>query len=114
MAAHDRARGRRHRRMTVKLAVEIEGPGGTQRLAASTLGAGGLFAHTETPPPAGARLCVRLRLPHGARLHVLPARVAWVHPRHGARPPLRVPGMGVEFTDPAACARLARDLERIP
>lgn len=79
---------------------------------ATTLGAGGLFIETEAPLPPGSVLRVRFRLPGGSALHAIEGRVTWQHREHEARAgDVRPGGMGVAFTDAAAAAKLARELE---
>ena len=103
---------RRYRRRTVRVSVEhvseIRGP---RREVATTLGAGGLFIQTDDPLPKGARLLMRFQLPGGDRLHEIEGRVVWR--RRPNDPGSYSPGMGIEFTDAAAAASLARELEML-
>jgi uncharacterized protein (TIGR02266 family) len=78
---------------------------------ATTLGAGGLFVETERPLFEGARLKLRFRLPGAERAHEIEGRVVWVRTPAESGP--HAPGMGVEFTDRSAAARLARDLDAL-
>ena len=60
----------------------------------------------------GALLKLRFRLPGGEELHELEARVKWS--RSAAKgAPAHAPGMGIQFTDCAATATLARELDRL-
>ena len=79
---------------------------------ATTLGAGGLFVETETPPPPDSQLEIRFRLADGLSLHQIAGRVVWIRgqERNGRE---RCPGMGVQFIDSKGCSALARDLERL-
>lgn len=113
MAAGEARATRRHRRRTVRVAVELHTAAGVQPAVATTLGAGGLFVATAAPLPAGATLEVRFRLP-GEREAEPPrhiaARVVWaLAPRQAGS--ARSPGMGLAFTDPAAVASLAHALD---
>ena len=102
---------RKHRRRTVRILVDYSSAAGVQCEYATTLGAGGLFIESEAPLPRGTPLKVRFRLPGGEGVHEIEGRVAWTHaPREGEGGG-RSPGMGIEFTDAVASARLARQLE---
>jgi len=104
---------RRFRRRTVRVRVEMRTAGVVRTEWATTLGAGGMFLESEDALPVGTRLKLRFRLPGGAREHELEGRVAWQMTAQGADGnPVPSPGMGIEFTDPAATADLARELER--
>jgi uncharacterized protein (TIGR02266 family) len=111
-ASEEHVHQRRWRRRTVRMLVDWSS-GATARCDyATTLGAGGLFIETEDPLPRGTPFKARFRLPGTGALHEVEGRVAWSHvPRPGDT---HSPGMGVEFTDPAAMARLARELEALP
>jgi uncharacterized protein (TIGR02266 family) len=117
MAPHDlAARGRerprrRHRRRTLRVRVEIAVGARRSTGWATTLGAGGLFVATDTPLPAGAKLAARFQLPGSATVHEIAGRVAWTRPPGAAGS--YSAGMGVAFTDRAAAARLARELEKL-
>jgi len=103
---------RRWRRRTVRMLVEHASPLGVACSYATTLGAGGLFVESDEPMPRGTPLKVRFRLPGTGLVHEVEGRVAWTHePRHGDG---HSPGMGIEFTDPVATARLARELGDLP
>jgi uncharacterized protein (TIGR02266 family) len=81
---------------------------------ATTLGAGGLFIETDAPLPVGTALRLRFRLPGGSTLHAIDGRVTWQHRPDEARAgDTRAGGMGVAFTDAAAAAKLARELETL-
>jgi uncharacterized protein (TIGR02266 family) len=106
---------RRFRRRTVRVRVEIRTAGAARTEWATTLGAGGMFLETEDGLRVGTRLKLRFRLPGGATEHELEGQVAWEMTSHGANgSPAPSPGMGIEFTDPAATAALARELEHEP
>lgn len=113
MTAHDDgAAERRWRRRTVRMLVEHDSAFGVACHYATTLGAGGLFVETEEPMPRGTPLKARFRLPGTGLVHEVEGRVAWAHrPRPGDA---HGPGMGIEFTDPVASARLARQLGDLP
>lgn len=103
---------RRWRRRTVRMRVEHSSAFGIARHDATTLGAGGLFVETEEPMPRGTPLKLRFRLAGTGPVHEVQGRVAWAHrPRSGDT---HSPGMGIEFTDPVATARLARELGDLP
>ena len=97
---------RRFRRRTLRVMVEYICEAGLCCDPATTLGAGGLFIETEAPLREGARLKLLFRLPASEILHEIEGRVVWAR-RPGAS---GSPGMGIEFTDRAAAARLAREL----
>jgi uncharacterized protein (TIGR02266 family) len=95
--------------------VEIRTGGVVRTEWATTLGAGGMFLETEDALRVGTRLKLVFRLPGGDADHELEGRVAWEMTSHGtAGSPAPSPGMGIEFTDTAATADLARELEREP
>jgi uncharacterized protein (TIGR02266 family) len=102
---------RRYRRRTIRVSVEYETLEGRQHATATTLGAGGMFIATESPHAASTLVVVRFRLEAGGTCHEIDGRVVWANQPGAAG--ARAPGMGVEFTDPAACAKLARELEGI-
>jgi uncharacterized protein (TIGR02266 family) len=102
---------RRYRRRTVRVMVAYTGAAGPCVEAATTLGAGGLFIETETPLPEETRVKLRFRIPGGEIEHEIEGRVVWRRPSL-ARSSF-APGMGIEFTDRAAAARLAQELERL-
>jgi len=70
-----------------------------------------MFIATDSPLPASALLVLRFQLGDEGICHEIEGRVIWAN-RPGSAGD-RAPGMGVEFTDPAACAALARELEGI-
>lgn len=105
----DRPR-RRYRRRTVRVLVEHVSDAGLASDPAITLGAGGMFIETESPLPEGATLKLRFRLAGDDREHEIEGRVVWRH--RPSDPGAHAPGMGIEFTDRTAAAKLARDLER--
>lgn len=101
--------GRRHRRLTVRVQVEYETELGTRNDLATTLGAGGLFLRTDKGLEPGTEMTTRFQLtPEGVR-HELAARVVWRQLPGGPG----TAGMGLEFSDPAATAALARELEAL-
>jgi uncharacterized protein (TIGR02266 family) len=98
----------------VRVLVDFVGDGAPRCEYATTLGAGGLFIETGEPLRLGSPLRVRFRLPGGATIHAIEGRVTWLHGSgDAAARDERPPGMGVEFTDAAAAARLARELEAL-
>ncbi len=102
---------RRFRRRTVRIEVEYVSEMGTRTETATTLGAGGLFIESESPPKPGSLLELRFRLPCGGTCHEIKGRVVWTH-RPGD-PGRHSPGMGIQFTDKAAIALLAHELEAL-
>jgi uncharacterized protein (TIGR02266 family) len=102
---------RRYRRVTVRLQAVYEHAGAVHEAFATTLGAGGLFVATDAPLEKGSQLQIRFCIPGGSRLHHLDARVVWAH-RPGD-PGQQGHGMGLAFTNPAACAGLAAELEAL-
>jgi uncharacterized protein (TIGR02266 family) len=111
MSASAHARRRRYSRRTVRVLVEYASEAGVCCDPATTLGAGGLFVETERPLFERARLKLRFRLPGAQGEHEIEGRVVWV--RTPAESGTHAPGMGIEFTDRIAAARLARDLETL-
>jgi uncharacterized protein (TIGR02266 family) len=103
-----RRTSRRFRRRTLRVLVEYLCEAGLCCEPATTLGAGGMFIETELPQREGARLKLRFRLPGSALTHEIEGRVAWA--RGAETPGGGAPGMGIEFTDRGAAARLAREL----
>lgn len=104
---------RRFRRRTVRVRVDYRIGAELRSEWATTLGAGGMFIETEQPTVAGARLKARFQLPGGEAPHEIEGRVVWtMGPGADAASPARTPGIGIEFTDAVATARLARELER--
>jgi uncharacterized protein (TIGR02266 family) len=103
---------RRHRRQTVRILVDYLSDQGARRDYATTLGAGGLFIECEEPLTKGTIVKLRFRLPHSEALHELEGRVSWLRdPVTGDR--AQAPGMGVQFSDPAATGPLARELDHM-
>jgi len=102
---------RRHRRRTLRVQVDYVSTLGRRSGTATTLGAGGLFVSTDEPLEPDCRIAVRFRLPGGDRLYTLQGRVVWANPPVEGR--TRNVGMGIEFTEPAACVNLARELEAL-
>ena len=112
MSARDpRHASRRYRRMTARVRVEFCDAGGPRCETATTLGAGGLFVSTEDPLPRGTPLKMCFRLFEGGALHEIEARVVWS--KRSEDPGAYGPGMGVEFRDPEAAARLAHELQEL-
>jgi uncharacterized protein (TIGR02266 family) len=98
----------------VRVLVDFHARGAPHCEYATTLGAGGLFIETESPLPLGTALRLRFRLPGGSALHAIEGRVTWQHREADARAgDVRPGGMGVAFTDAAAAAKLARELEAL-
>ena len=110
-ASNDPRARRRFRRRTVRVLVDYATPDGARYEYATTLGAGGLFIQTDAPLARGQSLTLRFRLEPDAPLHEIPGRVKWVHDAGSGA--TRAPGMGIEFTDPAATATLARELDHL-
>jgi uncharacterized protein (TIGR02266 family) len=102
---------RRYRRRTLRVLVEYVCENGLSTEPATTLGAGGLFIEGETPLPRGATLKMRFQLPGSQLMHEIEGRVVWR--RRAGDPGHHSPGMGIEFTDRAGAARLARELETL-
>lgn len=103
---------RKHRRMTVRILVDYQALGGIHCDYATTLGAGGMLLQSELELKRGDLVKVRFRIPGGEELFELEARVTWVHAGpHQDADSNRVPGVGLQFTDAAATANLARELE---
>jgi len=99
---------RRFRRRTLRVFVEYLCEAGLRCDPATTLGAGGLFIETAAPQREGTRLELRFRLPGSALTHAIEGRVVWA--RRPGGPGGQASGMGIEFSDRAASARLAREL----
>lgn len=103
---------RKHRRMTVRILVDYQALGGIHCDYATTLGAGGMLLQSELELKRGDLVKVRFRIPGGEELFELEARVTWVHAGQLQESECnRVPGVGLQFTDAAATASLARELE---
>lgn len=101
---------RRFRRRTVRVLIDYATEEGMRCDYATTLGAGGVFIETDEPLAAGSRLKLRLRLPGSEELHQIEGRVVWRRGGEGNDARF-APGNGIQFTDAAASARLARELE---
>ena len=112
MAQRSPKNTRKHRRMTVRILVDYQALDGIHCDYATTLGAGGMLLQTELGLRKDDLVKVRFRVPGGETLHELEARVTW-HYAAQKEPggPVRVPGVGLQFLDPAATAILARELE---
>ena len=102
---------RRYRRRTVRVEVEYIGETGARTETATTLGAGGLFIESGSPPKTGSVLELRFRLPGSDVWHEIPGRVVWT--RRPGDPGRHAPGMGIQFTDQPAIALLAHELETL-
>jgi len=102
---------RRYRRRTIRIVVEYLTDSGTHSDTATTLGAGGLFIETDTPPSTGKMLKLRFSLSPGAAPHEIEGRVVWS--KGSAAGQVGTPGMGIEFTDRRAIQRLAAELEAL-
>jgi uncharacterized protein (TIGR02266 family) len=102
---------RRFRRRTVRIEVEYVGEAGARTETATTLGAGGLFIESDSPPKTGSSLELRFQLPGSNSVHEIEGRVVWTH-RPGD-PGRQVSGMGIQFTDKPAIALLAHELETL-
>ncbi len=96
-------------RMTVRIRVVYHAAAEEFRDYATTLGAGGLFIETDTPPRPGTSLKLSFELREGGRAYEMEGRVTWVT---GARERANSkPGFGVQFVDPVGVSMLARELE---
>jgi len=95
----------------VRVLVEYVSGAGLCVEPATTLGAGGLFIETETPLREHSVLKMRFRLPGSGKTHEIEGRVVWRRRPHD--PGSHSPGMGIEFTDRAATASLAAELETL-
>ncbi len=102
---------RRFRRRTVRIEVEYIDAAGARSETATTLGAGGLFIESESPPKTGSVLELRFRLPGSDTCHEIKGRVVWT--RRPGDPGRHAPGMGIQFTDKPAIALLAHELEAL-
>jgi len=102
---------RRYRRRTVRVLVEYLSDAGLCCDTATTLGAGGLFIETDHPLPTDSAIKLAFQLPGSNVRHEIEGRVAWTRRPSGAA--IGAPGMGIEFSDRVASARLARELQRL-
>ena len=103
---------RKHRRMTVRILVDYQVRGGIHCDYATTLGAGGMLLQTDLDLLRGEIVKVRFRVPGRDNLFELEARVTWAHAaRKGTEDRLRMPEVGLQFTDRSAVELLARELE---
>ncbi|MEE8580516.1 MAG: PilZ domain-containing protein [Myxococcota bacterium] len=102
---------RDHRRRTIRVLVDYVSDHGVHCDYATTLGAGGLFLECEQPLPDESPLKLRFRLPGSEETHEIAGRVVWT--RAGSEQLDQTPGMGIQFTDKVAAARLARELENL-
>ncbi len=105
---------RRHRRRTVRVLTEYQAGDDRRAEYATTLGGGGLFIETETPLPQLTPLVVRFQLFEGRPLHQVAGRVVWRHEPTASGSISRTHGMGIEFTDAVAAARVALELDDLP
>lgn len=101
---------RKHRRLTLRIDVEVCVGDDRVNALATTLGAGGLFIATDSPLAPSTPLRVRFRLPGSRQLHDIEAKVVWANDAATAGVPLSARGMGVAFTDRDGQAALARAL----
>ncbi len=102
---------RRYRRRTLRIAVEYHSRSGTCSETATTLGAGGLFIESDTPPSEGSLLKLRFQVSAAGAHHELEGRVVWsrgISAGHAG-----TPGMGIEFTDRRAIKLLAQELDTL-
>jgi type IV pilus assembly protein PilZ len=84
---------RQHPRLPLKLEVEYRTTASFLVAYSMNLSRGGLFLETETPPPAGSRLTLRLVLP--GYMPIIEGEVAWVS-EDGSGPK----GVGIRFLEP--------------
>jgi len=102
---------RRFRRRTVRVLVEYLSDAGLCCDTATTLGAGGLFIETDHPLPQSSAIKLTFQLPSSDTRNEIEGTVAWT--RRPSSDAVATVGMGVEFSDRVAVARLARDLQRL-
>ena len=57
------------------------------------------------------RMCSSFRVPNGRELHEVEGRVVWSRDGSDEAGMERAPGMGIQFTDRVAAAKLARELD---
>jgi len=100
---------RQFRRRTVRVLVEYLSDAGLCCETATTLGAGGMFIETAQPLPKGSDIKLRFQLPGSEIRHEIQGKVVWAHHPSGDS----ATGMGIEFRDRAASARLALELQNL-
>jgi len=105
---------RRFRRRTIRILVDYSSDQGVRCDYATTLGAGGVFIETAEPLGRGTVVKMRFRLPESDVLHEIEGRVCWQRGGRAQEEVRFAPGMGIQFTDSTAAARLARELEDLP
>lgn len=105
---------RRFRRRTVRIQTDFETGDTRDTALATTLGGGGLFIETPAPLPTQAPIVVCFRLAPGGALHRVAGRVVWSYAPGPGGGIGRVAGMGIEFTDAAAAARVMKALDALP
>lgn len=105
---------RRHRRRTVRIRTLWRAADASGEGDATTLGGGGLFLRTPQPLPPATPIEVRFRLRADGESHHVRGRVVWCHTPGRSGGIGRAAGMAVEFVDPVAAARVARELESLP
>jgi uncharacterized protein (TIGR02266 family) len=98
----------------VRLRVEYEAAGLRSTEYATTLGGGGLFIETDAPLPRDTPLIASFRLLEQSGPHRVAGRVVWSHAPDAEGGIGRASGMGIEFTDGTAAARVAKDLDALP
>ncbi len=111
MPTRSKDESRDHRRRTIRILVDYASDRGVRCDYATTLGAGGMFLESEDLLPDGSQLKLRFRVPNGQELHEIEGRVAWSRDGSDEAGMERAPGMGIQFTDRVAAAKLARELD---
>lgn len=109
MTTHNQIR--RYRRRTIRILVEYLCDSGIRSETATTLGAGGLFIESDTPPSKGTVLKLRFQISPAGIRHELEGRVVWSRGITSGH--IGTPGMGIEFTDRRAINELAEELDTI-
>jgi Tfp pilus assembly protein PilZ len=104
---------RKHRRCTVRILTEYEAGALRATAFATTLGGGGLFLETDCPLPRNTPITVCFRVLPGRPPHRISGRVVWSHAPASSGIG-RTSGMGIEFTDGQAAARVAQELDALP
>ena len=97
----------RHARIRYTINVEVRADLIEERVRTHDISAGGVFIESDAQPSKGSILKMRFRLPESDMLHEIEGRVAWLRGAENGQ----APGLGVQFTDVAAAAILARELE---